>query len=172
MWPTSVCLALTRPCYSPINDQWNSTWYFIYTTNASVIDGGSWWYDASSMPGLLRQDNNLCSNNILPKGIGCSALFRDDHMYWNMPQLRICCTCYSNLSITGVDWIVNSTYEGVTNYNITNTTSYLWSRPIFQSPYYETVPSAANNNQRRKISPPFSLSNRANIINHHPPPSS
>ena len=162
------------------------------TTLASKIilidtDGGSWWYDASVTPGRLLQQNLKCANNILPKGIVCDALFRDGQMYWNMPQLKYCCTCYTNLSITGaflarnptpppillvlyfrlsgcpagVDWIVNSTYDGmpiqacahanssgVTIYNITNTQSYLWSRPIFDSPYYETVASATPLNLR------------------------
>lgn len=36
-------------------------------------------------------------------------------------------------------------------YNITNTLSYLWNRPVFNSPYYETVESATSLNMRRTL---------------------
>jgi len=93
--------------------QWNSTWVYLYTNNGSFIDYGYWFYDAVN--NLLRQDNHAHCNDI-EVGVLCSAVFKNNNIYWYIPSKNICCLCWPNVPITGPNWLNISIYEGNTMY--------------------------------------------------------
>eukprot|EP00026_Physarum_polycephalum_P016515 Phypoly_transcript_17437.p1 GENE.Phypoly_transcript_17437~~Phypoly_transcript_17437.p1 ORF type:complete len:215 (+),score=30.60 Phypoly_transcript_17437:98-742(+) len=94
---------------------WSSQWKFVYSTNGSAIDGGDWYYDATT--NQLRQDNyhhcNAIQNDTL-----CSAIFTNGNMYYNMPTINYCCLCWTNLSITEPNWLENTSYSGESDYSL------------------------------------------------------
>jgi len=103
--------------------QWNATWTFIAHNNGTLLNSGYWYYDADLL--FLRQDNL----NFIP-GLDEIALFKNNNLYWYIPQKNICFLCFLNLSMSTPNWIANQPslqYSGIAIYEWTHVPSNLWN---------------------------------------------
>jgi len=119
--------------------QWNSTWAFLYTENGTFIDSSYWFYDDAN--NLLRQDNHEHCNDIEP-GVLCSAIFKNNNIYWYIPSKDICCLCWTDVPITAPSWLNISTYGGNAIYNWLQVPSSLWNfTAVGEHAFYQSLSS-------------------------------
>jgi len=89
---------------------------------------------------MLRQDNHHRCDTYQP-GIPCSAVFRNNNMYYNLPSASFCCLCFKGLGMSGTHWLANTTFVKTTTYNLTNQAANLWEFTFDNTLqlYYETA---------------------------------
>jgi hypothetical protein len=118
------CALAVHPPHWP--HHWSATWNFVDSNSGALLNTGAWYYDASSQ--MLRQDNDIQCEK-LPKGVNCSAVFKNNNIYFNVPSTGVCCLCWTGIPITQPNWLVklNATYAGRDVYPFTNVQSTLWN---------------------------------------------
>lgn len=135
-----VCVSAEDPPAIPVWPLlWEGNWSFVNSTTGEVLQGGGWYFDATSRPALLRQDNRVNCQG--PND--CAAIFRDGKLYkWTSSST--CCIQNPDLPPTPPDWLSTSvTYQGEGAFKYAaGIRCSVWKREETGETYYQSIEGA------------------------------